>query len=251
MTTPPMLPAQPNNSLILGMECLRLVTVAGGAIGSREVARRLGLTHTRINRLLGTLAFMGLLERDADRRYRPGPALHALAAQSMMASRLLPAALPTLRDLGRDGYTVALGTLWAGKVCYLYHQRFGQSQDEAILGHELWPADRTTIGIALLAAKQGPMEAIEPGDVPAGSTLLPDQDVQQTVTEARERGYAMLRFSDDVVSIGVAIGHPPVAGIAVSRRQLGGEFLEAVAGRLHRAAGEIEQRMHAPQHLSR
>lgn len=251
MASPPALPAQPNNSLMVGMDCLRLVTEAGGAIGSREVARRLGLTHTRINRLLGTLAFMGLLERDADRRYRPGPALHALAAQSMMASRLLPAALPVLRDLGQDGYTVALGTLWTGKVCYLYHQRNGQSQDEAILGHELWPADQSTIGIALLAAKDGAPEELEAGETPSGSTLLPNQDVNTTVLEARSRGYALLRFSDDVVSIGVAVGHPPVAGIAVSRRHLGGEFLEAVAARLHDAADEIDRRMHAPQHLSR
>lgn len=251
MASSPTLPAQPNNSLILGMECLRLVTSAGGAIGSREVARRLGLTHTRINRLLGTLAFMGLLERDGDRRYRTGPALHALAAQSMMASRLLPAALPVLRELGRDGYTVALGTLWAGKVCYLYHQRYGQSQDEAILGHELWPADQSTIGVALLAVKDDLPADLDPADVPPGSTLLPGQDIHDTVSAARERGYAMLRFSDDITSIGVAVGHPPVAGIAVSRRHLGGEFLEAVAARLHAAAEEIDRRMHGPQHLSR
>lgn len=251
MASSPTLPAQPNNSLILGVECLRLVTGAGGAVGSREVARRLGMTHTRINRLLGTLAFMGLLERDADRRYRPGPALHALAAQSMMASRLLPAALPVLRELGRDGYTVALGTLWAGKVCYLYHQRYGQSQDEAILGHELWPAGQSSIGVALLAAKDEPPDEAEPAEVPPGSTLLPGQEVGATVAEARARGFAILRFDDDVVSIGVAVGHPPVAGIAVSRRHLGGEFLEAVATRLHDAAEEIDRRMHGPQNLSR
>lgn len=244
------LPAQPNNSLMLGVECLRLVTSAGGAIGSREVARRLGLSHSRINRLLGTLAFMGLLERDADRRYRPGPALHALATQSMMASRLLPAALPILRELGRDGYTVALGTLWAGKVCYLYHQRHGQSQDEAILGHQTWPADLSSVGIALLATQDGLPDAVEPGDAPPGSTLLPNQDVRTTVRGARERGFAMLRFSDDVVSIGVAIGSPPVAGIAVSRRHIGGEFLETLATRLHAAAAEIDRRMHGPQHLT-
>ncbi|PAX06949.1 IclR family transcriptional regulator [Sphingomonas lenta] len=237
------LPAQPNNSLITGIDCLQQLVGAGGPIGSREVARRMGLTHTRVNRILGTLAYMGLLERDADRRYRPGPRLHALAAQSMMASGLLPAALPTLKELRSDGYTVALGTIWNGQVCYLFHERPGQSIEGAILRHELWPADHSTIGVALLAAQDGPPGPIPPapGNVP--ESLLPGQDIETTVEAARKRGYAVLKFEDDIVSIGTTIGHPPVAGVAISSRHIGDNFIPDISKRLQAAADAIEQRL--------
>lgn len=240
------LPAQPNNSLITGIQCLQHLVSAGGPIGSREVARRLGLTHTRVNRLLGTLAYMGLLERDAERRYRPGPGLHALAAQSMMASGLLPAALPMMKQLRSDGYTVALGTVWDGQVCYLFHERPGQSIEEAILRHELWPADHSTIGVALLAARGEPLPEMPSPPRDARVTLLPGQDIQTTVAEARKRGYAALKFENDVVSIGVTIGRPPVAGLAISSRHIGDEFIPEIAKRLHKAAAEIDARIHAP-----
>lgn len=232
-------PAQPNNSLIIGMECLQQVVGAGEAIGSREVARRMAMTHTRVNRLLGTLAFMGLLEQDADRRYRPGPGLHALAAQSMMASGLLPTALPFLRDLSRDGYTVALGTLWQGRVCFLFHERPGQSFEDAILRHEIWPADHSTIGVALLAAQPAiPLPRVEP--IGERGNLLPGQDLSDAVADARMRGYATLRFRDGSVSVGVAIGEPPIAGLAIASKHLGEEMVAEVAVRLRGMARQIE-----------
>lgn len=244
------LPAQPNNSLITGIECLQHLVGAGGPIGSREVARRMGLTHTRVNRLLGTLAYMGLLEQDAERRYRPGPALHALAAQSMMASGLLPAALPSLLELRRDGYTVALGTLWSGLVCYLFHERPGQQLEDAILRHELTPADHSAIGVALLASRPG--SPAKPPKLAKGlrTTLLPGQDVETLVQEAREKGYALLRYEDDVKSIGVTIGSPPIAGLAVSGLHIGEEFVPEIAERLHALALEIERRIHEGSRLT-
>jgi len=54
---------------------------------AREVARRLGLTPTRVNRLA----------RDDHRRLRAGHGLHVLSTQGLVGSDLLPAALSTLR----------------------------------------------------------------------------------------------------------------------------------------------------------
>lgn len=239
-------PAQPNNSLINGIECLQRVVSASEAVGSREVARRMGLTHTRVNRLLGTLAHMGLLERDSDRKYRPGPALHALAAQSMMASRLLPSALPSLLKLRAEGYTVALGTLWEGKVCFLFHERPWQSVEEGILRHELWPAQLTSLGVALLAHQPGPPVKLVPAPEAAAARLLPGHEPKVAVAFARKHGYAVLRFVGDVVSIGVAIGDPPIAGLAVSGQHLGDEFLPEIARKLHAGAAEILARLQEP-----
>ncbi|PAX09069.1 IclR family transcriptional regulator [Sphingomonas lenta] len=237
------LPAQPNNSLMLGMECLRAITDARRPIGSREVARRMGLTHTRVNRLLGTLAYMGMLERDAERRYRPGPALHMLAAQSIMASRLLPAAMPVLKRLSRQGHTVALGTLWQGRICYLFHERPGQSVEDAILRHEIWPADQSSLGIALLAAGKEPLDPASVPSDPVRERKLPGQSLSELVEQARERGYAELRFTDDTISVGVAVGAPPVAGLGISSQHLGHEFVPRIAATLHEAAAEILDRM--------
>lgn len=239
-------PAQPNNSLINGIECLQRVVNASEAIGSREVARRMGLAHTRVNRLLGTLAHMGLLERNSERKYRPGPALHALAAQSMMASRLLPSALPTLLKLRGDGYTVALGTLWDGKVCFLFHERPWQSVEEGILRHDLWPAQLTSLGVALLARQDGDLRNLETASPEASARLLPGHEVERTVAFARKHGYAVLRFVGDVTSIGVAIGDPPIAGLAVSGHHLGQEFIPQIAQRLHVVAKEILALMETP-----
>jgi DNA-binding IclR family transcriptional regulator len=241
----PKLPAQPNNSLINGIECLQRVVNAGEPIGSREVARRMGLTHTRVNRLLGTLAHIGLLDRDSERKYRPGPALHALAAQSMMASRLLPSALPSLLKLRSEGYTVALGTLWEGKVCFLFHERPWQSVEEAILRHELWPAQLTSLGVALLARQPGPPKLI-PAPEAAAARLLPGHEPKVTVPFARKHGYAVLRFVGNIVSVGVAMGTPPIAGIAVSGQQIGEEFVPEIAQKLHATAAEILGRLDEP-----
>src|SRR5450432_664771 len=110
------MPAQPNQSLANGIACLQALTAAEDAIGSRELARRLGLEPTLANRLLGTLAELGLAERTPERKYRPGPGIHVLAAQSLRGSGLLQAALPVIRGLLDEGLAVALGVLWRSDV---------------------------------------------------------------------------------------------------------------------------------------
>ena len=70
------LPAQPNQSLIHGLECFQAVVAAGRPVGNRELARLLGADPTRVNRVLKTLAHLQLLERTPQRKYRPGPAVH-------------------------------------------------------------------------------------------------------------------------------------------------------------------------------
>src|SRR5262245_29763060 len=103
-----MLPAQPNQSLIDGLACLQALASSSEAVGNRELARALGLEPTRVNRLLKTLAHLGLAEQDAQRRYRPGPAIHVLAAQSLFGSKLIRRAIGPLEELHRFGLIVAL-----------------------------------------------------------------------------------------------------------------------------------------------
>jgi len=87
-----------------------MVLVSEKAVGTRELARKMGMTHTMVNRILGTLSYLGLVEKTENRKYRPGPALHVFAAQSMMASRLLPLTIPKLLPFRDEGFTIALAT---------------------------------------------------------------------------------------------------------------------------------------------
>jgi DNA-binding IclR family transcriptional regulator len=214
------LPAQPNRSLVGGLECLEYLVAADNPVGSREVAREMDLEHTRANRLLGTLAFMGLAERTSDRKYVPGPALHVLAAMSLRGSRLLSVALPHLEKLAAElpEFSVALGVLWRQRVVYLYFHRPGELPEVAIGGERLFPAERSSIGQVLLAGREREEVRGLYRDRPAKQVA----EILREVKTAGKRGYAFVNGR----TLGVAVGSPAVAGLAIAgkvdRRKLKG-----------------------------
>jgi DNA-binding IclR family transcriptional regulator len=211
------MPAQPNQSLIHGIACLQTVVAAERPVGSREVARMLGDEHTRTSRLLSTLASIGLLEQTPQRKYQPGPALHVLTAQSLRGSMLLTCALPHLRALMGRGMTVALGVLWQRQVCFLFHSKPGQPIEESIGRHQLHPAERSSVGLALLAhALPKPRRSPSPKALAAEPTD-PITDLEAALAGVRRHGYARLRFEEKgVLSLGLPLGNPPFAAIALS-----------------------------------
>ena len=218
--------ARPNQSLTTGVRCLQLIASSPAPVGSREAARSLGLEHTKVSRALGTLAMMGLAQRTADRKYRPGPALHVLAAQSLHGSGLLEAAMPHLRRLKWEGFTVALGVLWRRHVCYLVHARQYHALEEGIGRHELHPAARSSLGLILLA--QEPEGAAEP--------LGPRE--AHAIAEARRTGHGLVRFPSGEVSVAVAIGEPAYGAMGVSAPDLTEEGVRELVGRLRGYAAE-------------
>lgn len=176
-----MVPAQPNRSIMTGITVLQEVVTAGAPVGSRDLARRMHLEHSRVNRILGTLVHMGMLGRGHDRKYVAGPGVHVLSAQSLHASGLIPASLGPLRELQRLGATVALGTLWRDVVCYLLHARPDVDLASTVGAHETFPADESVIAAAI---------------------------------RSEERFVRLDRAERDEVSWGAAVGEPPVAAIA-------------------------------------
>lgn len=144
-----MAPAQVNQSIVSGFDILQDVISAGTALGSREVARRMNMEHSRANRILGTLAAAGMLQQTADSKYIPGPGLHALSALSLHASGLLPAALPVLEGLHRQGATVALGTLWRDTIVYLLHANPNQDLAHSAGAHENYPKEKSVLSRVL------------------------------------------------------------------------------------------------------
>lgn len=215
-TVPPN--AQPNRSLIDGIATLQALATSPEPIGCRELARRLGFEATRVNRLLKTLAYLGIARQTRDRKYTSGPGMHVLAAQSLFASGLIRRSLPVLESLRRFGHTVALGVRWRDNVSYLFHAPPGLAAADALGRIGLFPATSGGIGIALLATLDdaGVRELYAGREVPhfpgGVDALLAE------LRATRERGYARLQVKEetDQHTIAIGIGAPVHAALGVS-----------------------------------
>ena len=207
-------PAQINQSVRDGIECLLEIAALERPIGSRELARRLGQDHSRVNRIISTLAYMGLADQTVDRKYIAGSGLLVLAGLSLRGSSLYRCAMPHLEELGTaTGLQIALGLRWRTNVCYLYH---GHPQAHAALGvasEDLYPADRSSIGTVLLSQlTDEEIRELYQGS-PVGVVQNPDMEALfNRVDKARSDGYAV---AHNLRSIAVALGDPAVAGIAL------------------------------------
>jgi len=216
---PPKLNAQPNQSLIDGIATLQALATSTEPVGTRELARRLGFEVTRVNRLLRTLAYLGIARQTADRKYTSGPGMHVLAAQSLFASGLIRRALPALNQLRRFGLTVALGVLWRDNVSYLFHAPQGTEVSEALGRIGLYPATRGGIGMALLAQLSDEevthlySNATDIARFPQGL-----QPLLLELKEIRERGYARVLVDPERNhhTIAVTVGDPAHSAIGVS-----------------------------------
>jgi len=210
------LPAQPNQSLIDGLACLQTIATIASPVGSRELARQLGMEPTRANRLLKTLAHLGLTTQDAKSKYAIGPAIHVLSAQTLFASGLLQRALPVLRALHQIDAIVALGVLWNDQVSYLCHALPGRPLEEGIGRFGVFPATQSSIGMALLARKKdAEIRVLFKGkEIPnygSGLTgLIRDLNI------VRRQGYAGVDDSNGGASLAVPVGENPISAIAVS-----------------------------------
>ena len=202
------LPAQPNKSLIEGLEVLLALVQRGDAVGVRELARELGMTPTRLQRYVATLAHLGFAAQGEDRRYRPGAGVHVLSAMSLSASGLAGRALEVLPSLNDLGVIVALGMLWRRTVSYVYFSRPGMPAARALGNDSGWPARESVIGLLLLA--NAPEEILH-ADFPEEAEAL-----KPKLLEIRKQGFARLVNDEGEISLAVPVGTPPVAGLAVS-----------------------------------
>lgn len=210
--------AQPNHSLIDGIRTLQALAVAPEPIGCRALARQLGLDTSKVNRLLRTLAYLGIASQTANRKYTPGPGMHVLAAQSLFASGLIRRGLPALERLRRFGHTVAMAVLWNDTVSYLYHAPPGVDSAQAVARIGVLPACTSGIGMALLARL--PDEELTriytDRDIPGYPGGLPA--LLERLEEVRQDGFIRFRGStgEDRHTIAIAVGNPAYAGIGLS-----------------------------------
>lgn len=214
----PKLNSQPNQSLIDGIATLQALATSSEPAGCRELARRLDIDPTKVNRLLKTLAYLGIARQTADRKYAPGPGMHVLAAQSLFASGLIRRALPVLEALRRFGHTVALGVLWEKNVSYLFHAPPGVEASHGLGRIGLLPATTSGIGMVLLSEHedQEVRELYAGADIPQFPGGI--EHLLVKLDEVRRLGYARVHVADarDHHVIAVSTGDPAHAGVAVS-----------------------------------
>ncbi len=210
--------AQPNQSLIDGIATLQALASSSEPVGCRELARRLDINATKVNRLLKTLAYLGIARQTADRKYTAGPGMHVLAAQSLFASGLIRRALPALESLRRFGHTVAMGVLWNDNVSYLFHAPPGIEASRGLGRIGLLPATTSGIGMVLLSqlTDDEVRELYQDRDIP----MFP-QGVETLIAklhETRAQGYARVHVADDRDHhiVAIAMGEPVHAGIGMS-----------------------------------
>jgi DNA-binding IclR family transcriptional regulator len=210
--------AQPNQSLIDGIATLQALATSPEPVGCRELARRIDLDPTKVNRLLKTLTYLGIARQLANRKYTAGPGMHVLAAQSLFASGLINRALPVLQSLRRHGHTVALGVLWNDSVSYLFHAPPGIDISMGLGRIGLLPA--TTSGIGMVLLSEQPDEHIrriyEGREIPRFPGGI--DELLERLAEVRRLGYARVRVDDDRNHhvVAVSTGDPVHAGLALS-----------------------------------
>lgn len=210
--------AQPNQSLIDGIATLQALATSPEPVGCRELARRLDADPTKINRLLKTLAYLGIARQTANRKYTAGAGMHVLAAQSLFASGLINRALPILEGLRRFGHTVALGVLWGDSVSYLFHAPPGIEASRGLGRIGLLPATTSGIGMVLLSELEDDevRDIYRDKDIP----MFPEgiEQLLAKLAEIRRLGYARVHVADerDHHVVAVSTGDPAHAGIALS-----------------------------------
>jgi DNA-binding IclR family transcriptional regulator len=189
------------------------------SVGTRELARSMGLEQTRVSRLLKTLAASGIAHQGPDRRYGAGPAMHVLGAMSLQGSGLLRAAEPALERLTEFGMIVALGVLWRRQVSYLFHWQPGMAFVQAIGRVGLVDAANSSIGMALLSKlpDQTIEELYQPEESVAGFSSR--RAFLDLLTDTRRTGVAVIPNGEGGSTRAAVVengSHQPVAAVALS-----------------------------------
>lgn len=220
-----------------------------------EVARRLGLPKSSVSRLLNELTEANFVERDRDRRFRPGPELFRLgslySARVPMEDRVDEFCRQLVQQYPATAY---VGVLRGADLIVLrrhegpYPVRFIQDPGSSI------PAYATAVGKALLARlPREELEAILPETLvcePRDVTMTRDAMIAE-LDEARKLGYARLDNSVlGVGAIGVAVGLSPGRdlgfAICYARETVAAAEQIEIAGALRNAAESIGRLCHDP-----
>jgi DNA-binding IclR family transcriptional regulator len=202
-----------SQSLERGLDILEIVEAEGAEIGVREMARRLDLSPTIVQRMVSSLARRGYIEKNHETsRYRLGYRSLALGANSEQGSDYIVAARRELEKLAREqrlnGF---VSVLHDGRAVYLLAvQADGPVAIRVAPGSEM-PLHSTAAGKVLLASLTdtearrllgtGKLAAITPHTVTDPAALI------ASLARVRRQGYATVNEENikGVLSVGAPI----------------------------------------------
>lgn len=207
---------QLNQSLIDGITTLQELALSTEPVGSRELARRLNMEPTRVNRILQTLDHIGMARKTLKRKYTSGPGMHVLSSQALFASGLISKVIEPLETLRKYNLIVALGMLWRDHVSYFYHADPGMDTVNALGRIGLYPASKGGVGMALLAEHTDEYIAQLYQTKPIDGYEDELESLIRDVNEVRSKGYCYKETEQNNYTLAVAVGNPAFCGIALS-----------------------------------
>ena len=246
-----------SQSLERGLDVLEIVEAEGGDIGVREIARRLELSPTIVQRMVTSLARRGYVDRNAETaRYRLGYRALALGAHSEHGADYIVSARRELERLARDhSLNGFVAVLHGGRAVYLLAvQAEAPVAIKVAPGSEM-PLHSTAAGKVLLAARtdaearkllgHGKLAAItphtvtDPAAVVAGLAKVRKQGFA-TVSEENIRGVlsvgAPIRDRTGKVLAALSVAFPKYLDAAVTLQSIT-PLVVAAAQRISRAVG--------------
>lgn len=164
-------------------------------LGVSELARRLGIGKSTVQRILATLAADGFVERTPDDRYRLSIKLYELGQQVAASNELRERAHPVLERLRNEsGETAHLAVLAGTDVVYLDRLESPHMLHLMTRIGRRRAAHATSSGKCLLA--YGPpaaLAAVLAGGLPrlGPRTITSPTLLRRTLTDVRRRGYAV------------------------------------------------------------
>ncbi|MEO1293140.1 MAG: IclR family transcriptional regulator [Pseudomonadota bacterium] len=195
-----------NQSLQRGLAILELLDESGGPLGVRDIARKMDISPTIVQRLVHALVEAQFAVQDtATQKYAIGYRAVALGRSMLSSDRLVGAALPELRNLAErhhlNGY---LSVIAGGELTYvLAEQSAGPIAIKSKPGSKA-AFHATAMGKALLAGRpraeidvllgDAPLEPLTDNTVTDRATLFAD------LARADEQGYA-LAFGENLEGV--------------------------------------------------
>ena len=143
-----------SQSLERGLDILEMIEAEGGSVGVREIARRLALSPTIVQRLVNSLATRGYIEKNSETaRYRLGYRSLSLAANGEHGFDYAVAARRELEKLAHESRLNGfVSVLRGGRAIYLLAvQADGPVAIKVSPGSEM-PLHSTSAGKVLLAS---------------------------------------------------------------------------------------------------
>lgn len=203
-----------SNSLIRGLEILRMFDASTPTLSLVEIAAKMGVSRTVPFRFLYTLQHLGYLYQDeVTKRYQLTPKVMDLGFAYLNTMQLPDLARPYLEKLrDQTGASAHMGILDGNEVVYVARAATSTSFStlNVMIGSRL-PAHATSMGKVLLAfLSEEKMQALsENTNLPSFTTQTKTMllDLKKELEEIRKKGYAISKeeFEIGICSVAVPI----------------------------------------------